>query len=203
MAKISIKSFINKANSPKLNTNPTVAGFLNKYREFLTSGELTNLTAPFISQVDAGELEPISALNSITDAVFNHMLALADANHGRVSKPKAKKRAPSVPKNYLAVAYYESGEIFKSDDFAFPQEAERACERWLIAAGPNAKGIVESTRMKDRHGNPLRTYISRTDAFASNYKKKRSPIMRGRPKSSGGLRFGVKTNPSYSHFSKG
>jgi hypothetical protein len=194
---LTIKSFVSKATS----TNLTATGFLAQYREYLSTGEVASLASPILAKIDDGELTAEVGLEQITNVVFAHMLNLS------VLAAEAKLASGSAltetNKNYICKLLSSEGSELKTEEFNLPQDAERAGERWLLNSEPGCYVQVESLKLKTKAGQPFITTITREDAFAHQYRTKRGPVTKGKPVSTGKLRFGVRAKQDHCHFSHG
>lgn len=196
---ISIKGFVSKATSTSL----TAQGFLAQYREYLTTGEVANIASPILAKVDTGELAPEIGLENITNAIFSHMMNLSlQKAEAQIAKQESSEAVPAN-KNYVTKLFTASGTELKNEFFTFPQDAERAGERWLINSESGCYAQVESLKLKTKSGQPFITTITRETAFANQYKTKRGPVTKGKPVSTGKLGFGVRAKQDHCHFSHG
>jgi len=194
---ITIKGFIGKATSTRL--KPAV--FLSQYRDFLSSGEIANITDSILAKLDNNEITAEVGLQNITEAVFNHMLQTVAV---QVKQSSIRNNIQSSNGNYVLKLFDSKNRVIANDSFSLNQDAERTGERWLVNSEPGSYAKIESLKLKDRKGQPFITTISRDDAFANFYKRKKTPIMKTRSIGSGNqLGFGVRVKQDHSHFSHG
>jgi hypothetical protein len=202
------KSLIRKALAAK-----SATAFFAAYREFLLTGELTDITSPILAKIDANELLPTPGLKQITDAVFQHILA-KDLEKAKCSLTKvAKVRESKEQKPFVASIRNDDGEVMVhvTEDgeekeliasFNFPQDAERWVDRKLFAGAPDWHGEILWTKCPDKL-EPL-TVIDRVESMSRTLVSGRStPILHKTKKTTSRLGFGVKVSNHVSRFSHG
>ena len=204
--RMSPKGWLHKANG-----KVSALAFLQTHRSWLETGEVSQFTSPIIAKLDSGELLPTPTLELIKSVVLGHILA-SDALKAEKSIEKASE--PRVRKDYLATIRNSRGDIcFRINDkgeevllqetFDKSSDADRWVDRRLFDGESDWYGIVQHTKMVDRHGHALATVILRMDAMARILKAPKGPVMKGTPKSAGRLSFGVKVKEDRARFSAG
>jgi hypothetical protein len=209
--KMSPKGFLHKANG-----KISAIAFLSQHRAWLTTGELADKTSPILAKLDSGELMATPALEAVKEAVFQHHIA-SEIRKGEeaIAKAEAEEASGGTSKSYIATVYDASGEIPQvwvekkdpetgavtgkwkdlQESFDLPQRAEGWLDRKLAAGAPDWRGEVASTKMTGKDGLPITTHVTRGDAIARELRRPKGPVMNAKPKSTGRLGFGVKSNP--------
>lgn len=204
---MSPKGFLHKANG-----KVSAIAFLATHRAWLETGEVAQFTSPILAKMDSGDLLPTPTLETIKSVVLGHILA-SDALKAEKSIEKASAE-PRVRKDYLATIRNSRGdicfrinekgeEVLLQESFDKSSDADRWCDRRLFDGESDWYGIVQHTKMVDRHGHALATVILRMDAMARILKAPKGPVMSKRGQSTNSLGFGVKAKNDRFHFSKG
>jgi len=186
---MSPKGFLRKASAAK-----SAIAFFAAHREYLTSGEISEVTAPIIIQVDNGELLPTPALAILQDAVLKHLLN-QDTIETEVSKRK--------PKNYVARILDEKGEVCQKggdeliSEHKLAQDVEGWVDRRLFEGASDWTGEIVHTE------TGIVTIVFRSDAIARMMHKRRGPTCQTKSKTTGKLSFGVKVRETHARFSAG
>lgn len=213
--KMTAKGFLNKAAKQGAKS---AEGFIAQHREWLLTGTLAQFTAPILAQLDAKEVYPTPALQSISAVVLGHMLAenIASADTSQKGEPATKPiKEPREEKAWIACIFNAAGEIQTrknentGDDITLRQgfdsssDADRWCDRRLFDGAPDWFGTVVSTKMFGKDGQPISNVILREDAIARILKKPLAPAMRKTGGSTNKLSFGMKaavsSRASFSH----
>lgn len=200
--KMSPKGFLHKAS---LKAGNSASAFLQAHREWLTTGELAQTCKPILDRVDAKEVMPTPALQEIKLAVFNHMVA-SDVRKAEIAIQKAQE--PGATKAHVATILDEKGRIVTRvnaqgheedlvKSFDLPQEAMRWINLRLIEAAPWSYATLDHVKTVQQE------IITRDDAFASEFKSKKSPVMKAQSKTTSKLSFGVKASQDHASFSRG
>jgi hypothetical protein len=193
------KGFIRKVTSAK-----SAIGFIDQYRNYMTTGELAPILSPIVAKVDSQELLPTPALNEIGNAVMNHILAEASAKIEKINESKRNLK----PKNWIAAIYNsqnilqtytnnkgEKKELIK--DFDVSHEASDWADRNLIECASDCFAIIQHNHSYTKE------IILRADAFARVFTKKTLPVISIRSKTTNSLSFGTHVKRSRVSFSKG
>lgn len=195
--KMTAKGFYKKLNSKAA---ASALGFIAAHREYLMSGELSELTKPILDKIDAGELYPTPAILELKQVVACHILNMEKAKADKAIE-RASRNSGRSSKAFEAVILDSVGRIVLDDDgkdlrktFDKPQEAERWVDRRLFEH-PNTIGEVI------HHGSPWET-IERDDSIARILKRPKSPFMKRRP-NPGNLSGRMKASETKVTFSKG
>lgn len=209
MSKVTIKSFLFKSQTKAARS---AEAFIAAYREFLVSGELAEIAGPILVKLDSAELLPTPALEEIRSAVLAHHLAnevrkgeerLAVQSEAVSESPKVSNRAVKLPKNYTVDIVNSAGDVIGSYECNSCLEAERVADRKLFSSPSDCHAVVVQNHMLDKKGNPLAQAILREKSIGRILKKGRGPVMKGQPRSSGSLTFGMRAKQDHCHFSRG
>lgn len=153
------KQFLVKSGSAKV----SAMAFIQSAREFLCTGELSQLTQPILSKVDSREVMPTPALDELRQIVYNHMLLQAQV---KVNSPKQVQ----ATKNYLASVYDSEGELLESKYF----DSSVSAESWIdnqIVESVDDYGVITCS-----HTN-IEIKVNRLDSIRRKWCDKGSPIM--------------------------
>jgi len=190
-------------------------GFITKYREFLSSPEVTHIAGPVLAQVDAGTLMPTPALALLKDALntYQNNKALAEVEAKLAKASETKEEKPSSFK-WNTIVYDPRGNMIvhtRKDaegniehypldrTFKFNQHAEGWADGELFDEEPGSYAVITHTPT-----GAIET-IQRGDAIARIMRSKKSAVVRvgASPSSlSSSLSFGTKvkeTRVSFSH----
>ena len=196
---ISVKSFLFKSGTKAA---ASAIGFLQQYRDFLTTSEVAPITSPILAQVDAKELMPTAALDLIRSAVLSHhLLVEAKKAEDKLIQQAKEESEPKASKNYTASIYTGKGEEVLSKSFTFPQDACRWVDLRLFDASSDCYGVLQSNHILIK-GELQSEVILRGDSIARLLAAKKTPFSK-RMGSNGKLSWGVKSKPSHSVFSRG
>lgn len=221
---------MNKPMSPKLllhraNISKSALGFLQQYRDYMTTGELAETLSPIIRKVDDGSLMATPAVGEIAQAVMMHVIAsdslkLEQAIQKQTHSPTKGFRSsqamspPSLSnvsqsqKNWTAMVVDQNDVVQTYLDAKGEEKELRASgndvstlDRWLdrklFAGSSDWHGVIEHSVMK------VRTIVDRQDAIARLMIGRKGPVSKGQAKSAGKLSFGMKVRNDVSHFSRG
>jgi len=174
--KMTAKGFYNKLNSKAA---ASALGFIAAHREYLMSGELSELTKPVLDRVDSGELFPTPAISELKQIVAGHILAMEKAKADKAIE-RSSRVSTRTAKAFEAVILDNAGRIVLDDEgndlrkaFEKPQDAERWVDRRLFD-NPNTVGEVL------HNGSPWET-IERGDSIARILKRSKRPFMKKSP----------------------
>jgi hypothetical protein len=198
--RMSPKGFLAKTNTRAANS---AAGFLVAHREWLMTGEVSQVTSPILAKLDMGELLPTPALKAIAVAVMGHIIATDRAKAEDAMEEQGKT---GTTKPWLATIYdskdvictrtLEDGEIEDLvKGFDHSSEADRWVDRRLFDGASDWYGVVE--------GMGTHVRVERADAIARILKKPKGPAIHQRGKSTKTLSFGVHVKQSRASFSRG
>jgi hypothetical protein len=196
------KGFLAKLNGKAAES---IKGFLDAYREYLLTGDVSYATAEIVEKVDNQGLYP-EVLSEIKNAVFAHVLEVdrqkAEESIEKASQPSRSKKAFEAlifdaATGELAQRVKDDGETeWLKKGFDMPQDAERWCDRRLFDGCPSWYGEIQ------HNGKPW-SIIERDDSIARILKKPGQPFMKGHKQSTSALGFGVKVRESAVRFSHG
>jgi hypothetical protein len=207
---LTIKSWLRKADS-----KVSADAFLKASRNFLETSELVQISAPILLSLDAGEILPTPALESLKLAMLAHFQA------SELLKAEAsllRESAPAPTQNYTATVYNVKGEIqvyqagrdkqgqpiYKDliRNCLLPQEGMRFLDRTIAEGAPDWFGtLVSNVILID--GEPLTEIVMRGDAMARMYPKAKGPMTKRQSKGDGKLSFGVRCKQDHASFSRG
>jgi hypothetical protein len=198
---MSVKGFLRKATSAK-----SALGFLDQYRSYMTTGELSSVLSPIVAKVDSGELMPTPAVSLISHAVMAHIIAIDTAKAEKAIE--AQEAGPTSNKPWLCTIYNSSDVVQtrlnaqgEEEDlikgFGDASSADRYADRNLIECSSDCYAVVESTTMK------VRTVVLRADAMSRVLRAKKSAVVHVKGKSTKSLGFGMKVHESRARFSDG
>lgn len=208
--KMSPKGFLHKTTTKAA---LAAAAFLTAHREWLTTGELAEVTTPILRKMDEREIMPTPALEEIKKVVYDHMIA-SEIRKGEEKIARDEAGPERSHKDWSATIYDAEGNIairIKEDgkeekltkEFDQPQEADRWVDRRLFEADSEWFGVVSSLTMKRKDGDPIASVVKRQDAIARMLKQRSGPVLDRPAKSAGKLSWGVKSRPSHARFSHG
>lgn len=205
------KMFLHKST-----TKAAVAAksFIEAHRQFLLSGTLKKLTEPLIIKLDKGDALPTPTLEELKSAVLAHMLDVTVKQGIQQIKQHANGAEHTTTKNYLATIYNSkdevqtyivegSGEVKDLvKGFDDGEHARDWCDRRLVDGLPDWYGEIVHTKLTI-NGEPWVATVERSDAIARIFRRKKTPTMHERGKSTKSLSFGVKAKQDRASFSKG
>ena len=154
------KQFLVKSGSAKI----SAMAFITSAREFLCTGELSQLTQPILSKVDSREVMPTPALDELRKIVYNHMLLQAQV---KVNSPKSQVHSS---KNYLASVYDNAGELLESKVFASSVSAESWIDNQIVESIDDY-GVITCSHTS------VEIRVNRIDSIRRKWCDKGSPIM--------------------------
>jgi hypothetical protein len=199
--KMSPKGFLRKATSAK-----SALGFLDQYRSYMTTGELSSVLSPIVAKVDSGELMPTPAVSLISHAVMAHIIAIDTAKAEKAIE--AQEAGPTSNKPWLCTIYNSSDVVQTRTNAQGEEEdivqgfndassADRFADRRLTECAPDTFAVIEHTSMK------VRTIVLRQDALSRVLRNKKSAICHVKGKSTKSLSFGMHVKEDRSRFSHG
>jgi len=202
---MTVKGFVSKASKP----NVSAAAFLAEHREFLLTGEVSQVAAPILRKLDEKALLPTPALEAITKAVYDHW------QQAEIAKgEKAMNREPAKPKNWVVTVYDRNGRVEtrvnakgESEDliqgFELSQDADRWADRRLVEGSPDCYAVVQHSTMTTKDGDPLATVVMRGDAIERAFRAPKGAAMRKVGGSTSALSFRPTVKNHVSKFSHG
>jgi hypothetical protein len=182
--------------------------FLTAHRTFLTTGELAPLASPILIKVDAGELLPTPALESISQVVLSHFMA-QEIRKAEEKIAASQEREESSVKNWMVTIFDSRGNIQTrvndkgetvelQETFELASMADRWADRRLfLDCTSDCHAVVEHTSL------PVRTIVERQDAMARILKPSKGPVSKKMGTRDGKLSFGVKAKQDRASFSHG
>ena len=202
-----------RALTPKLllhysttSASNSAIGFINKYREYLETGELSPRVSPLLNRLDSKELLPTPCLDLIREAVVAHLIAKDVASF------EASQNAPashSAPKQWIAKVVDESGVIQtrikeNGEEVEMLQPFDKASDamRWI-----DRRLALDSHF--SFHGEIVHSPTQRIEmieyrvALGRFYKQAKKPVMHQPGKGSQKLSFGGKVSQTRVSFSHG
>jgi len=195
-----------KANGGKISAN----GFLTAHKEWLSTGEIGDITQPILDKWETGAIMATPALQEIKKLVLDYHLACETEKHA--NKGSAGRTATVKP--YTATIYDATGkvqtainsegeekELIKS--FALMQEANRWADRRLFEGAGDWFGTVISNLQTDSEGQNLSWTVLRDEAIGRILATKPGAVCKKPPKSTGRLSQQMKVSHSHCSFSKG
>ena len=195
--KMGPKGLLQKANRATV----SAIAFFEAYREYLTTSEVSYVTAPIVARIDAGELFPTPALSEIKAAVLGHIMVMdllaAKDSIEKASKPKVSKKpfTACIRDGAGNVCIDEKGKEIKGS-FDLPQRASEWCDRRLFEQYPDCFGEV-------LHRGEHYEFVNRNDSLARILKPARMAVHKTNKPGQGKLGFGVKAKQSKATFSHG
>jgi hypothetical protein len=199
--KMSPKGFLRKATSAK-----SALGFLDQYRSYMTTGELSSVLSPIVAKVDSGELMPTPAVSLISHAVMAHIIAIDTAKAEKAIE--AQEAGPTSNKPWLFTVF-DSNDVVQTrinnqgdeedlvKGFDDASTGDRWMDRCLVDGAPNWYGVCEHTSMK------VCTIILRADALARILRAKKTAVVHTKGKSTKRLGFQMVCHESRARFSDG
>jgi len=191
------KGFYKKLNSKAA---ASALGFIAAHREYLLTGDLSELVKPILDRIDSGELYPTPAISELKQVVAGHILATEKAKADKAIE-RVSSGGNRSSKAFEAVIIDSAGWIVLDDEgkdlrktFDKPQEAERWVDRRLFDR-PNTTGEVM------HRGAPWET-IEREDSIARILRRPKTPFMKRRP-NPGNLSGRMKASETKVTFSNG
>lgn len=224
MSKINLtpRMFIQKANG-----KISALAFLDKHREYLTTGIFEGVCDQIFQDLDDKKIYPFDALPLIKNKVFNKMLSLEALEHeakmqARIQKKelqdKIKFEKESEPKEereekaHQVIIYDGNNNVIETfrNNNSYPLkmnfdrsfDAECWAIRKLIHGGVDWYAQITSIKMLDKNGLPLVMKIDRKAAFSSSFRPINGPAMK-KQKSSGRLGNVAKAIQTKCNFSRG
>lgn len=200
------KGFLAKMNTKAAQS---AIGFLAQYRDYLTTGEVSEATSAIVAKVDAGELLPTPAMQEIGYAVMTHIIQSDAAKMDAKLNGESKGGRVSKPKNWVATVYDEKGviqtrinakgeveDLIKGYDLG--QDADRWAMRRLYEGASDWYAEVVHSFIPN-----VGNRIDRSDAIAYIEKKPKGPAIHQKGKSTKSLGFGPgkvgQTRVTFSH----
>jgi len=195
------RGFLSKCNSKAA---ASAAAFIAKHREYLVSGELSDVLRPIVERLDSGELYPTPALSEIRQAVADHIIASEAAKAARKLERAESNGGSSKP--FEATIINARGEVQYAPDskgemkplvkrFDKPQEAQRWADRRLFDGAPDWIATVT-------HNGAMWEDIERDESIARILRKP-LPTVCKRNRKSGTLSWGMKIREKKATFSHG
>ena len=210
--KMTSKGFLHKATTKAANS---AIGFIAAHRKWLETGEASEVCSPILRLIDEGQLMPTPALDLIRHAVFTHMIqANAAKAEASVMEQEESKAQGKSTKDWIGRIFNEKGELQTrinakgevedlEQSFDLASAADRWVDRRLFDGAPDWYGTVEHATIKQKNGDPIRTYVDRQDAIARILKKPRGPVTPRKSQSTQKLSFGVHAKTTRVTFSHG
>jgi len=205
------KGFLHKAEG-KISAD----AFLKQHRAWLETGELAQFTSPILAKLDAQEIMPTPALETIRAVVLGHHLAVESAKFDeKFANPGKAKGKPREEKQYHGTIYAENGSVAtrttedgEEKDLVFSSDNAGEVHGWvdrrLFDGAPTWHGVIVNTKMIDKNtGDNFTTNVLRDDAIARILKRPTSAAMRKTAKTSSKLSWGMKVTNDRSRFSGG
>lgn len=200
--KMTPKGFLHKTTTKAA---ASASAFLATYREYLTTGEVAEVTSPIIAKLDAGLILPTPCLQEVKNAVFAHMLEL---DSRKAEKSLEKAQTAREPKAHVAMVFDETGTIATRinskgeeedliKEFDMPQDAMRWIDRRLVESAPRSYAVMDHTKTDQE------TIVSRDSAFERVFRGNKGAVCKPQKKSTPRLKFGVKASQDRAHFSHG
>ncbi len=196
-----------KANGGKISAN----GFLTAHKEWLSTGEIGDITQPILDKWETGAIMATPALQEIKKLVLDYHLAteaekLANkgTGAGRVAAVKPYTATIYDAKGNVQTTVNSEGEekeLIKS--FALMQEANRWADRRLFEGAGDWFGTVVSNLQTDSEGQNLSWTVLRDEAIGRILAQKPGAVCKKPPKSTGRLSQQMKVSQSHCSFSKG
>lgn len=210
---MTVKGFLAKATKP----NISAQGFLDQYREFMLTGELSYVLSPILAKVDAGEMMPTPAVAAIAVATMYHRIAkdtiaakksIAAQEDAKEEGP-AKVKAPRKVSNWTSTVLDSAGNVCtrinakgEEEDMVKGFDASGDADRWSDRR--LALDCVAGCYAVVSHAHSaVKTFIMRDDAMARFYRQAKGPTIKPQSKTTDKLGFGVKAKESRSSFSRG
>jgi hypothetical protein len=207
--KMGPKGFLHKAekaNGGKISAN----GFLTAHKEWLSTGEIGDITQPILDKWETGAVMATPALQEIKKLVLDYHLATEAEK--LASKGTGGRTAKVKP--YTATIYNARGEIQTAKNaedenvdlvksFDLIQEANRWADRRLFDGAPDWFGTVVSNLQTDSDGQNLSWTVLRDEAIGRILATKPGAVCKKPPKSTGRLSPQMKVSQSHCRFSKG
>lgn len=208
--KMTGKGFLHKSGR----ANISAASFLKEYRQWLTTGNLSDHTSPILAKLDSGELLPTPCLDEIRQAVLKHHL-LTEQRKAEESMSKASEPGSGggTSKPYVATVYDAKGNVCtrETDDgqkdlvqgFENSIEAQGWCDRRLFEGQVDWHAVIVNTLLSDKEGNPFSMNVMRNDSIGRILRPKGQPSTRKVGKTSANLSSKMRAVGDRFHFSKG
>lgn len=173
--KLTIKSFLNKANKTVLSP----AKFLASHRDSLVEGDFSKYSAPFIIELENGHSTPSDALSELCKALFV-VMQRAEIEKAELSLSKSNfqsKTGHGLTSDFIATVYDLEGKVVSVENakgelvdlikgFDNPSDAGNWIKRRLFDCSPSCHGEVVHSKMLI-NGTPLTTKISSVEAVTS------------------------------------
>jgi hypothetical protein len=200
---MSPKGFLHKTNTKAAHS---AIAFLAAHREWLVTGELSDILSPIVQRMDQGALLPTPALREIQQAVMNHIIA---SDIGQFEKAMEDKSKPGKQKTWVATIRDLAGNICtrinpkgEVEELVMGFDLSSAADRWvdrrLFDGAPDWYGEVAHTTL-----TKVKTYIQRQDAIARILRKPKGPSVHSKGNSTKTLGFGSKAHQTRVTFSHG
>ena len=194
--KMSLKGFLNKANSKAANS---ANAFLTAHKEFLMTGQLGELTGPILIRLDNRELLPTPALSEIKQLVLGYMIAQqVVSGQPKVRDPKDPntKASTSTSKPYTGEVYDEFNTVIYSQAFEAHIRAQDWCDRRLVLDAGNGwiGKIIDNCTQRE-------SIVDRDSAFSRMLKVNKPPV--SKKTGSGDGKWRMRAVGDHAYFSRG
>lgn len=202
--KMTPKGFMSKIGSAK-----SAIAFLKEHRDYLVTGELSEITSPIVAKYEAGAVLATPTLSDLRDAVWSHIKATETAKAEKSLSRKAPEEKPYLasvldPIGQIVYRTNDNGELVEiTKGFDSYVDAERWLDRQLVEhAGPNDHGEVIWALCPEKLESLKVRTVSRDDAMARVFRSKGGPVTK-KPASPGALSSRMRVNESHAKFSAG
>jgi hypothetical protein len=186
--------------------------FLEAHRQFLLTGTLRPLTEPLLVKLDKGEALPTPTLNEVRNAVYTHMVN-ETITEGIKKITKSESGEHHTNKNYIATIFDSQGNVctrVKPDGFIEDlvkgfddgEHAKGWVDRRLFDGCLDWYGTVVHQKITIK-GEPMMELVQRADSIARLLRKKKTPAIHEKSKSTPSLGFGVRAKQDRASFSRG
>jgi hypothetical protein len=205
--KMTVKLFLYKSGTKAANS---AEAFINSYREFLTTGEVSSVVSPIIARIDAKEVMPTPGLELIRQACLAHQIAADAAKAEAKLEQQQDSETQAEPKRPWNVRVFNArgvlqtrtdvngNELDMDQFFDLSQRASEWADRRLVHdCGADCFAVIT------HYPSNTDTLVLRDDAFARVFPKSKSPIAKRTGAPAGGLGFQAKAKPSRAVFSHG
>jgi len=190
-------------------SNRSAEAFLQAYRDWITTGELSTQTSSILANVDNGSVSPDNGLEAIKNVALMHVLqetaskAERDLLNTSVESRSEKPISAVIltEDNVVATTTVNGEERELRANFDHIQEAERWCYNKLSSGGFEWTGKVTHHKIMIKN-SPWVFDISREEALRALRKVTKTPFMHVN-KVSGELKNKMKVNGKQAHFSHG
>jgi hypothetical protein len=217
---LTLKSWLHKSTSTNT-AKYSAYGFLNQYREFLTTGELAEKVSPIIAKLDVERAKALSELRDteamtraslleIQNAVIAHITAVSAAKQEAVlEQAQAEPAAASTSKKLWIASVVDANWVVQTrvkpngdvedliKKFEKAEEADRWLTRRLFESHPSWLGFVDHATLN------VHTMMDHDEAVAVILKKKKQSVLWQRSKTTKTLGFQHKATEKRVSFSRG